>query len=63
MFKAAGKLLYLQWSFIPPASPGFGGFYERLVKAVSAIEKSIGKVNGMEKGVGDTASGNRELGQ
>ena len=44
MFKAAGKLLSLQWSFIPPASPWFGGFYERLVKAVKVpLKKVLGK--------------------
>ena len=41
MFKQAAKMLLIRWSFIPPASPWFGGFYERLVKAVKAPLKKV----------------------
>ena len=31
----------IEWSFIPPASPWFGGFYERLVRAVKTPMKKV----------------------
>ena len=44
MFKQAAKMLLIRWSFIPPTSPWFGGFYERLVKAVKApLKKVLGR--------------------
>ena len=44
MFKQAAKMLLIRWSFIPPTSPWFGGFYERLVKAVKApLMKVLGR--------------------
>ena len=33
-FKAAPKVVGVKWSFIPPASPLFWGFYERLVRSM-----------------------------
>ena len=40
-FKATADALNIQWNFIPPASPWFGGFYERLVKMVKAPVKKV----------------------
>ena len=40
-FHAAAKELDIEWSFIPPASPWFGGFYERLVRAVKTPMKKV----------------------
>ena len=40
-FHAAAKELDIEWSFIPPASPWFGGFYERLVRAVKMPMKKV----------------------
>ena len=39
--ETASRMLFVQWSFIPPASPWFGGFYERLVKAVKLPLKKV----------------------
>ena len=40
----ASRMLSVLWSFIPPASPWFGGFYERLVKAVKLpLKKVLGR--------------------
>ena len=34
----------IKWEFIPPCSPWFGGFYERLVKSVKVpLRKVLGK--------------------
>ena len=40
-FKAAATVLDVRWKFNPPASPWFGGFYERLVMAVKTPLKKV----------------------
>ena len=42
-FKAAACVLAIKWSFNPPASPWYGGFYERLVKSVKGPLKVLGR--------------------
>ena len=44
MFKTASRMLSVRWSFMPPASPWFGGFCESLVKAVKLpLKKVLGR--------------------
>ena len=40
-FRAAAETLDITWIFNPPRSPWFGGFYERLVKAVKTPRRKV----------------------
>ena len=40
-FCAASQVLPISWTVNPPASPWFGGFYERLVQAIKTPLKKV----------------------